>query len=163
MRTHCLIVALLTAASSAIAQGTADPALFEALKKADATLFEEGFNRCNMPALEELIHSDLEFLHDQSGRDTRDGFFTSIRKYICGNPAQKPTRRLVDGTLEAHPLSKEGKLYGAVQMGRHDFYITETGKEPRRTGTARFVHTWLLEGGRWKLYRVISYDHRPAS
>ena len=163
MRNALVAAALLFSAGSALAQSTADPALFEALRKADGVLFEEGFNRCNMKALEELIHPDLEFLHDQSGRDNRESFFKAIRANICGNPAQKPLRRLVEGTLEAHPLSNQGKLYGAVQLGRHDFYISEPGKEPRRTGTARFVHTWLLDGDRWKLYRVVSYDHRPAN
>jgi hypothetical protein len=157
-----VLAALLVAAGTSFAQGSADAALFEALKKADSSLFDEGFNRCNMQAVEAAIHPEIEFLHDQSGRERHAEFMKSFREFICSSPDRKPIRRLVEGSLEAYPLKNEGKLYGAVQMGRHDFYIAEPGKEPRRTATARFVHTWLLEGGRWKLYRVISYDHQPT-
>ena len=144
------------------AHAAGDPALFEELRRADGQVFEEGFNRCNLRALEEAIHPDLEFMHDVGGMQKRDAFFKTFRENICGNPANKPIRRLVEGSLEVYPLKDKGKLYGAVQMGRHEFLIAEAGKEPRLTGKARFVHTWLRDGERWKLYRVISYDHGPA-
>lgn len=142
------------------AQAPSDRALFETLRKADSLVFDQGFNRCDYSALEQVMHKDLQFMHDQNGRQTREEFFKSFRDSICSDPAHKPIRKLVEGSLAVYPLKNNGELYGAVQMGIHEFYIAEPGKEPRFTVSGSFLHTWLFEGGQWKLYRVVSYNHQ---
>ena len=141
---------------------TRDPALFEALKRADSQVFDEGFNGCNLAILEKVVHRDMQFLHDENGPQDREGFFKAFRESICSDPAHKPIRRLVEGSVVVYPLRNNGELYGAVQMGIHEFFIVEPGKEPRYTSSGRFVHTWLREGDQWKLYRVVSYDHQKV-
>ncbi len=139
-----------------------DPVLFEALKRADSQVFDEGFNHCNLALLEKVVHRDMQFLHDENGPLDREGFFKAFQESICSDPARKPIRKLVEGSVAVYPLRNNGGLYGAVQMGNHEFFIVEPGKEPRYTSSGRFVHTWLIEGGQWKLYRVVSYDHQEV-
>ena len=46
--------------------------------------------------------------------------------------------------------------YGAIQIGRHVFARAgEPGSE-----AAKFVHLWKRDGDRWRLARVLSFDHR---
>lgn len=154
----CLLVFL--ASSSGIAQEKPNAALYIALKAADSLLFERGFNHCDFEALEKLAHKDLQFVHDQAGMQDRKAFFEAVRKNICGSNS-KPTRQLI-GDFTVYPLYNNGMLYGAVQMGNHEFFNTENGQKSRKTTVAKFVHTWLLVDGHWELYRVLSYDHQPV-
>ncbi|HLA55964.1 MAG TPA: nuclear transport factor 2 family protein [Flavobacterium sp.] len=155
-----IAVIALFATQMIFAQAASDSELYVALKKADSVLFEECFNKCNVAALEKIIHPDLLFLHDKGGIRHRTEFFKAIKENICSGQNAKPIRKLVPGSLVVYPLENNGQLYGAIQMGIHEFYISEPGKALRHTSTAKFTHTWLLENGEWKLYNVLSYDHQ---
>lgn len=135
--------------------------LYRALLKGDSIVFEEGFNKCNLAALEKITAENLIFLHDQGGTQNKKEFMAAMQKNICGNPAQKPIRKLTPGTLVVYPLKKDGVLYGAIQMGDHEFYIAEAGKPLRPTSTAKFISTWLLKDGVWMLSICHSYHHVP--
>ncbi|WP_029036663.1 nuclear transport factor 2 family protein [Salinimicrobium xinjiangense] len=153
------LIILLTA--SAFAQVPKDSELFEALKKNDSLLFDAGFNNCEISAFEHLIGEDLEFYHDQGGLTTnKEDFLNNVRNNICSSPDKKPIRKLDAESLEVFPLYSNGKLYGAIQKGRHDFFIKEPGKELYQTSSALFTHVWLLEDEKWTLKRVLSYDHQ---
>lgn len=136
--------------------------LFSELEEKDSILFDQGFNECNLTATESLISEDLEFYHDVSGVQNREDFFKAIRENICSGGAQKPIRKLVEGSLTIFPLRNGGKLYGAIQEGVHEFYIKEAGKDLYQTGSAKFTHVWILEDGNWKLKTVLSYDHQGS-
>jgi CubicO group peptidase (beta-lactamase class C family) len=133
--------------------------LFLQLQKTDSILFEQGFNKCNLVALENLLDSNFEFYHDQNGVQDKNMFLKGFRESICENPKGKPIRKLVKGSLVVYPLKNEGQIYGAIQTGIHDFYIEDSGKQLRFTENAKFIATWLLENGEWKLKRELSYDH----
>ncbi|MGV7105753.1 serine hydrolase [Flavobacterium sp. U410] len=153
-----IIVLLIVKNSSA--QNNYNSDLFIELKKADSLLFNEGFNKCNIEVLQSLMHKDLQFMHDQNGLQNREEFFKGFEESICSNQNFKPIRKLVEGSLIVYPMMNEGKIYGAVQMGQHEFYIKEPNKELRFTVNGKFIHTWLLEDGKWKLFKGISYDHQ---
>ena len=153
-------IVLFLIAKNISAQINNNSELFIELKKADSLLFNEGFNKCNIDLLQSLMHRDLQFMHDQNGLQSRDEFFKGFEESICSNPNFKPIRKLVEGSLMVYPMMNEGKIYGAVQMGQHEFYIKEPNKELRFTVNGKFIHTWILEDGKWKLYRGISYDHQ---
>lgn len=157
MKTINRIIFLLTA-TFGLAQESKTSALYLAVKSADSLLFERGFNHCDFAALEKLAHQDLQFLHDQAGMQDRNAFFEAVRKNICGS-GSKPTRQLI-GDFAVYPLYDDGKLYGAVQIGDHEFFQIENGQKPRKTTVAKFIHTWLFAGRQWQLYRVLSYDHQ---
>ena len=147
--------------SSGFSQEPVDSALFITLKKNDSLLFDEGFNNCKISAFEHLISEDLEFYHDQGGLTTnKEDFLKNVRNNICSSPDKKPIRKLDPESLQVFPLYQSGKLYGAIQQGRHDFFIKEPGKDLYQTSTALFAHLWLLKEGKWILKRVLSYDHK---
>lgn len=137
--------------------------LFKELAEKDSVLFEQGFNECNFEATESLISEELEFYHDVSGVQNKEMFFDAVRKNICSGSAQKPIRKLTEGSLEVFALRNQGEIYGAIQKGRHDFFIKELGKKLIQTSSAKFTHVWILEEGDWKLKTVLSYDHQSSN
>lgn len=144
---------------AAQAQIATDSELYQTLKAKDSVLFEEVFNKCHFNLLHDLIDPNLEFFHDQGGLQNYDQFVKAVKENICSNPEVKPIRKLVEGSLSVFPLYDEGKLYGAIQMGVHDFYLQRPEMPLQFTSEAKFIHTWLLEEGTWKLYTVLSFDH----
>lgn len=136
-----------------------DTTLFNYLMKADSVLFEQGFNRCNLNSLQKIIHQDLQFFHDQSGMQNREEFFQAIKTNICSGNGRKPIRKLVSGSVKVFPLYDNGILYGAIQMGEHEFFLKGDGKM-EKTSFAKFIHTWILHNDEWQLYHVMSYDHQ---
>lgn len=62
------------------------------------------------------------------------------------------------GTLQAFALDHDG----AVQLGTHRFHALRRGQPGVLTETSRFVDVWKLDGGAWKLSRVISCGHELA-
>jgi hypothetical protein len=132
--------------------------LFEELKAKDSLIFNLGFNNCDTAQLRILISDDLEFYHDQSGLlESKEMFIQNIPN-LC-KMDYKPTRVLVDSSLQVFPLYTNGKLYGAIQAGIHEFYGEENDKPRYLTSTAKFTHVWIIEGSDWKLKRILSYDH----
>lgn len=137
--------------------------LLQQIMASDSLLFEEGFNSCNMEALQQVTHPDLEFYHDQSGITYgKDNFILGIEKNIC-SLSYRPLRKVVKSSVKVFPLKSNGMLYGAIQSGEHEFYAQEEGKDPYLTSTAKFTHLWIKEGESWKLKRVLSFDHQAPN
>lgn len=131
--------------------------------KMDSLLFEEGFNNCNFKILEEILAPDLEFYHDKGGIQDKQEFIEASRNNICNSPNGKITRKIVPGSIEVFAMEKDGKLYGALQTGTHEFFIQPPGGKVLKTGVAKFTCLWLLnEKQQWVLKRVYSYDHKPS-
>lgn len=151
---------LATSVSAQVAES--DP-LFVRAMALDARLFNETFNDCKPGVLETLVDTRLEFYHDVGGMQDRDAFLAAVAKNICAPVDRKPIRKLVAGSSKVFPLKKDGKLYGLIHHGDHEFWIRERGKPEYRTGRARFTSVWVESGGEWKLRTVLSYDHAPAS
>jgi len=133
--------------------------LFQTLKQKDSLIFHEGFNKCNLLPTENLLTTDLEFYHDKGGFQDKAMFMKAMRENICGSPERKPIRKLTPNTLEVFPLYSKGVLYGALQKGKHEFYIKETDKELYQTGAALFSILWIKENEDWKAKRIYSYHH----
>ena len=143
------------------AQVNKDSDLFLALQKNDSLLFQSAFNKCKHSDIVNLIDTDLEFYHDQSGiTNGKQTFLKTLKENICSNPNSKPIRKLVANSLEVYPMYNNGKLYAAIQKGKHNFYLNEAGKI-RPTVTADFTHLWLKKENTWMLKRVLSYNHHP--
>jgi hypothetical protein len=151
---------LTTAAAAQVAE--TDPLYARALAL-DSRLFKDTFNDCKPGVLETLIDTRLEFYHDVAGMQDREAFLAAVAKNICGPVDRKPIRRLIAGTSKVFPLNKDGKLYGLIHHGDHEFWIRERGKPEYKTGRAKFTSVWIESKGAWRLRTVLSYDHGPAS
>jgi hypothetical protein len=82
----------------------------------------------------------------------------NTKKGICGNENWRLRREVVEGTMHVFPLNN----YGAILTGEHVFYILEKGKNEQLDGLAKFTHVWRFKDNKWKMHRVLSYDHGPA-
>ncbi|GAA5000276.1 nuclear transport factor 2 family protein [Pseudoluteimonas lycopersici] len=141
------------------------PELVATLAERDQALFAVVFG-CDIDALRPMIADDFEFLHDKHGKIADSGA-KFVGNVADGCERQKAgidfhsRRELVPGTLQTYALDH----YGAVQLGTHRFYALRQGKPDLLTETSRFVDVWKLDGGAWKLSRVISYGHEldPAA
>ena len=151
---------LLLSAVSTFAQLARDSELFITMQKHDSVFFERGFNLCDTNYLKLATHKDLIFYHDQGGMQDKTEFLSRVRKNLCSDPNNKPIRKVRKESLEVYPLYNEGKLYGVVQSGIHDFYRRQAGKPDEPSGTAKFTHVYLLENGQWVLRDVLSFDHK---
>ncbi len=163
-----LTLSLLTAAVFSLCCKTAEAAqtsytaesLHQTLSDKDAEFFQRGFNQCDLAYLETTVSAQLKFYHDRGGFQDKKLFMQSVRQNLCSDPAHKPIRKLVAGSLKTFPLYKDQQLYGAIQHGEHEFYLREPGKADRLTGTARFTSVWLQQDDNWILSDVLSYDHQ---
>ncbi len=159
MKKTAFLILLGCSALSGLAQLSKTDSLYIALQKQDSIFFERSFNRCDLAYLDTAIHHDLIFFHDIGGMQDREKFLLAVKNNLCGKGTQKPIRKVEPGSLEVYPLYSEGKLYGVIQMGLHNFYQREAGKPDKWSSRAKFTHVWLLQNNRWLLKEVLSYDH----
>jgi hypothetical protein len=157
-----LSVAPLVASAAEAVEATQQQ-LFDQLEAMDTKLFTAAFETCDLKALRGMVTDDLEFYHDRDGLSATSGdqFIEQVRQYCDARKTptgDKVRRELVAGSLTVHPL----KGYGAVQMGVHRFWVTGPGQAERLGDSANFIHVWKQDGVRWRLARVISYDHGPS-
>ncbi len=144
------------------AQIDKNSALFLDLKKQDSIFFERGFNNCDIAYMEKTVADDLKFYHDNGGFQDKKLFLERTKQNVCGNPNQKPIRKVIENSLEVFPLYNNGELYGAIQSGEHRFFIREKGKQDALGGQAKFTTVWTKKDGNWVMSDILSYDHGDA-
>lgn len=137
--------------------------LFDEIAKNDAAFFAAFFDDCNVDQIGEAVTEDFEFYHDKWGLiATSKAQFVESARNRCERQRQgvdfRSRRELVPGSMAVYPLNN----YGAIQEGIHRFYAIAEGKKDQLTETGRFTHVWKKEEGRWRLARVLSYDHKLA-
>jgi hypothetical protein len=138
--------------ATAVAEDTPrSGALYDQLAEMDRALFDAAFVACDQANFAAIFADDAEFYHDRTGASF--GKDASTMKSCPRDNGVK--RTLVAGSLEVYPL----KDYGAIQMGRHTF--TREGEPGAEI--AKFVHLWKRADGKWRLARVLSFDHRPMT
>jgi len=124
--------------------------LYNEIVHMDSVMFN-AFNTQNMSVFKPLFTEDLEWYQDNGGlipyKTVFENFDATFHKEY------KLTRELVKGSLEVHPI----KDYGAIEIGTHRFRHMENGKE--EIGTFKFVMIWQKKENKWRISRVISYDH----
>ena len=157
----CIAIVLFFYSLFSFGQVDKNSDLYKTLKSKDSIVFERAFNMCEVQKLESIIAKDIECYHHISGVQNREEFINAIKINLCSKPGVF-TRKLIDSSLEVHQLKSNGNVYGAIQNGKHDFFIKENNKI-RKTGTAQFTHLWVLENKTWKLKRVLSFDHKAAT
>ena len=124
--------------------------LYNEIAQMDSIMFD-AFNRQQLDKFSAMFTTDLEWFQDNGGLIDYKTVFVNFENNF--KKEFKLTRKLVKGSLEVHPI----KDYGAIQIGVHQFFHIENGKE--EVGTFKFVMIWKKETTGWKISRVISYDH----
>jgi len=154
---NLLVVAALALQPSAASAQASQPAaahdtLFQQIAAADSDFFD-AYNNCQLSKMESYFTRDVEFYHDQTGLSHLAGVMGDLRKYICGKVHRDP----VVGSFEVYPL----KGYGAVSSGLHRFCDSRKYQTcvEGNSGVAKFVTLWRKQNGKWRMSRVISYDH----
>lgn len=141
--------------------------LFEILRQKDSVLFRAAFDTCDPDTMAGLFSIDFEFYHDKGGlTEGRETFLRPMYEQCAdkGESWVQPSKRiLLEDSLKVFPLFRDGKLYGAIQEGRHRFEFLNQNKQYQKGDIARFIHLWVLEDGQWKIRRELSYDHLPAN
>lgn len=125
----------------------------------DAT-FWKVYNSCAVEDFKKFLTDDLEFYHDKGGlTKTSEKLISLVKTGLCSDPNIKLRREAIKETIKVYPLNK----YGAIITGEHLFYLTENGKEERVVESAKFTHIWQNKDGKWRMSRVLSYDHQQVS
>ena len=138
--------------------------LFYKIKSLDSLFFEVAYNKCDSLLGRKLISIDFEFYHDKGGalldepNELASDIMVEDLSWICNDTH----RKLVTNSMEVFPLYEDGKLYGVIQKGDHQFYKVENKKPTELITNAKFTHLWILENNNWKLKRVFSYDHQKV-
>jgi hypothetical protein len=153
---------------AALVQGSAvavpaQPELTGAIAARDAEFFDLFFQGCDPVRLRTMLADDVEMYHDKGGL-----VFTSADTMVAGYAKscaerQKPDawrsrRELVRASLHVDPVPG----YGAIEAGEHLFYERQGNGPEKLAGRARFAQVWKLDGGQWKLARVLSFAHAAA-
>ena len=151
-----LILFILTLSGQSLsAQGET---LEEIIRNQDA-LFWKAYNGCQLDEMTHFFTDDLEFYHDKGGlTDTKTALKETLRNGLCGAPDSKLRREAVVETIKVYPLNN----YGAIITGEHIFYRHKAGQNEYPEESAKFTHIWKFENNRWKMTRVLSYDHQPV-
>lgn len=136
--------------------------LFNTIKTLDSLFFEIAYNKCDSVTGRKLISKDFEFYHDKGGalldepNELASDIMVEDLSWICNNTF----RKLIDNKMEVYPLYEDNELYGAIQIGDHQFYKVENNIPTRLISNAKFMHLWIRENNDWKLKRVLSFDHK---
>ena len=153
-----LLVSLLIGYAASNAQTptptTAKPpvsqALYNQITQLDSLLFA-AYNSQDITIMKSLFSKDLEWYQDNGGLLNYDQVFKNFESILQRD--SKITRTLVKGSLSVFPI----KDYGAVETGEHRFCHIENGKDD--CGVFKFMMLWQKKDNKWKITRVISYDH----
>lgn len=155
----------LALSPAAIAQtgpdSMSDAQIDAALTATDHAMFEATFDTCDLDRVRSLITDDVEFYHDRSGLEITDAdsFMAQINCLNWTQGDDPQIRRVLEpGSLTSRRLGD----YGAMQTGRHSFYMVHDDGSEQLLETANFIHIWRYTPEGWQIARIISYDHHEA-
>ena len=158
-----MLGAVVAFAAAHPAAQPAKPAEVSAVVESRDAAFWRVYNTCDTKAFRGFFTTDVEFYHDRGGPTIGiDALDTSLGTKLCGGTS-KLRREAVPDTIRWSILRNGEVVYGAIVAGEHVFYVREPGKAEFLDGRARFLTLWLLKDGAWKMARLLSYDHGPAT
>jgi hypothetical protein len=136
--------------------GLRSGALFDELARMDSILFDASFVSCDAAKANAIFTDDVEFYHDKDGFSAGEQVRENTRHLTASCPGTRGvTRTIVPGSLRVYPI--EG--YGALQVGFHRF--DERGATT--STVAQFISLWHYQNGKWRLARVLSFDHHAVA
>jgi hypothetical protein len=155
----CVVIAIIAVMAPAMAEDKNTD--WEAqVRKVDDTYWHD-FNFGTSASLNAHLAQDVEFYHDLGGSLLG---YDALSKVNAGmdNSKNRGRRVIVPNTLRVFPMRNGPDIYGALVMGDHDFFSTESGEIKTRVLRSSFTHLMLLKDGVWKVARIFSYNHQPV-
>lgn len=128
-----------------------DKNLFATIIVQDSCLFA-AFNTGNFDVFREYFSEDLEIYQDNIGVRNYEQSMNAFQELF--EKDYRLTRELIKESLEVYPV----KDFGAIEVGQHRFCHIENGKQI--CGIFKFVHVWSFRDGKWKITRIMTYDHK---
>lgn len=123
------------------------------------SIFWNSYNKCDIQGMGELVSDDVEFYHDKGGlTQTKESLIESIKNNLCSTENYSLRRAELAGSVQVFPMDN----YGALITGQHVFYVSQNGNQEFLDGLARFTQLWNYKDKKWKMTRILSYDHGPA-
>ena len=126
--------------------------LFNEIAHMDSVMFD-AFNAHDLEKLKSTFSDSLEFYHDRGGLSNFSQTMEAFKTLFERNASTGLRRSLVPGSLEVYPI----KDFGALEVCLHQFCHKENGRDD--CGVFKNIMLWQKKDGRWKVTRVISYDH----
>jgi hypothetical protein len=131
--------------------------------KARDDAFWRVYNACDTTAFRGFFTTDVEFYHDRGGPTVGlDALDAALATNLCG-AASRIRREPLPETIRWSILRNGDTIYGAIVAGDHLFHVRAPGQAEFLDGRSRFATLWLLKDGTWKMARLLSYDHGPAT
>jgi len=125
--------------------------------------FWRAYNACDTKAFRGFFRADVEFYHDRGGVTVGlEALDAALAKNLCGG-VSRLRREPVPDSVRWSILRNGDTVYGAIVAGEHLFHVRPPDKAEFLDGRARFVSLWLLQDGTWRMARLLSYDHGPAT
>ena len=133
----------------------ATSSLHATIMKQDKALFK-AFNTCDLPTWKRYLAEDIEFYQDNdkvttSRKELEPSFLDRCNK----DNVASLRREIVEASVEVHPIME----FGAVQFGKHHFFVVDQEGAEQLVAKPKFVHLWRHTNGQWQITRVISYGH----
>lgn len=126
--------------------------LYDTVLALDSLLYQ-AYNSRDLDAFMVYFAPDLEFYHDVTGFTT---YTDNLNRFKTNFTRPTVMRRvLLKNSLEVYPING----FGAIEVGTHQFYQTDPGKPERLVSEPKFMHVWQNTNGKWKIVRIVSYDH----
>ena len=165
LRSLLLLLALAAPATQAADAVVVPEAavLREQIAARDLMFFDVQFEQCAPESMRALVTDDVEFFHDKGGVIKGADAFVAMYTKMCTErqapDAWRSRRKRVEDSLHVDPVPG----YGAMETGEHLFYERKGDGPQKLVGRAKFAIVWQLTADGWKMSRILSYDHGPAS
>ncbi len=153
------VIALIALSLSSFAQQSGE--LYDEIRTIDSLYFAAQ-NACDQEQYASYLSEDFEFFHDKGGFTASKDDELEDMAIFCGEEqrSRQPLRRQrKEGTLRVYPMDN----YGALQFCDHTFHLQINDGTEKVVGQGKMTALWKRIDGRWKLTRVISYDHQPLA
>jgi hypothetical protein len=126
--------------------------LYDTILHLDSLMYSF-YNSRNYEKFKSFFSPDLEFYHDLTGKTD----FNDNLKIFKTNFAKSTImrRELLKGSLEIYPINN----FGAIEIGTHNFFQTDSGQSEKLVAQPKFIHIWKKVNNNWTITKIISYDH----
>ncbi|GAB3390411.1 nuclear transport factor 2 family protein [Massilia agri] len=160
-RLATIAAVLFSAAAIAFLARPAGATQWDAGARAADEAYWAAYNRGDADAMNAWLSLDVEFYHDRGGK------LIGKKALAAANDGMKTNktrlrREAIPGTVRFYPMREGDTVYGAMVVGEHRFYAKEGGKPEELVGRANYTHLMRLEGNRWRIARIFSFEHVDA-